>query len=141
MDYKSSELERSETYSVLDQNADDGEDIPDGDLDLSPLPSHQSYQQDLEPIILKVPGQRFALNPHVLAGLSGDLMTHYVTAWPTVIHYPSDVQKDKYPEKHPGLIKELDLVRQLKNLQKVCRLSFELINKLALAKLSNEVSQ
>ena len=68
-------------------------------------------------------------------------MTHYVTAWPTVIHYPSDVQKDKYSEKHPGLIKELDLVRQHKDLQKVCRLSFELINKLALANISTEVSQ
>ena len=171
-DVMSSDLGRSETGSVLDHYVEDDDDIPDGELDLSPLPSHQSYQQDLEPIIPKGPGQRFALNPMVLAGLSvdskklmeekyekhkrilsppvldRDLVTHYVTAWPTVLRYPSDAQKERYSERHPGLIKELDLVRQHKDLQRVCRPSFELINKLALItnsnspnKLSNDVIQ
>ena len=60
---------QSPTHSVGDDSESppvEEEDIPDGDLNLEALPSASA----LEPITPKGPGQRFALNPSVLTGLS-----------------------------------------------------------------------
>ena len=134
------------------------DDIPDGNLNLEALPSVSASCPNLEPITPKGPGQRFALNPSVLNGLSEegkkivedrykkhsrilspptidtDLVTQYITQWPPKVRYPPENKKDQFRQRHPGLLDELDLVRAHKDLQEVCRPAMETINHLAVIK-------